>query len=88
MNEFHPELFDLAMSAKAQPLLDAVKKHIAENVDPISEEFHALQKEKDDPWTWHPRQRLVCGSPSPSAERIRMRGPRTATARVRRRAER
>jgi acyl-CoA dehydrogenase len=56
MNEFHPELFDLAMSAKAQPLLDAVKKHIAENVDPISEEFHALQKEKDDPWTWHPRQ--------------------------------
>jgi acyl-CoA dehydrogenase len=56
MNEFHPELFDLAMSVEAQPLLEAVKKHIAENVDPISEEFHALQKEKDDPWTWHPRQ--------------------------------
>ena len=56
MNEFHPELFDLAMSAKAQPLLDAVKKHIAENVDPISEEFYALQKEKEDPWSWHPRQ--------------------------------
>jgi acyl-CoA dehydrogenase len=56
MHEDHPELFDLAMSAKAQPLLDAVKKHIAENVDPISEEFHALQKDKDDPWSWHPRQ--------------------------------
>ena len=56
MNESHPELFDLAMSAKAQPLLDAVKKHIAENVDPISEEFEALHKEKDDPWSWHPRQ--------------------------------
>ena len=56
MTEFHPELFDLSMSAEAQPLLDAVKKHIAENVDPISEEFHRLQEEKDDPWTWHPRQ--------------------------------
>ena len=56
MHEVHPELFNLSMSAEAQPLLDAVKKHIAENVDPISEEFHALQKEKDDPWTWHPRQ--------------------------------
>ena len=56
MHEDHPELFNLSMSAEAQPLLDAVKKHIAENVDPISEEFHALQKDKDDPWTWHPRQ--------------------------------
>ncbi len=51
MHENHPELFNLSMSAEAQPLLDAVKKHIAENVDPISEEFHALQKEKDDPWS-------------------------------------
>ena len=56
MNEFRPELFDLSMSAEALPLLDAVKRHIAENVDPITEEFQALQKEKDDPWTWHPRQ--------------------------------
>ena len=56
MNEFNPELFDLTMSAEAQPLLDAVKKHIAENVDPITEEFHALKEELDDPWTYHPRQ--------------------------------
>lgn len=56
MNEFHPELFDLAMSSEAQPLLEAVKKHIAENVDPITEEFHALNDEKDDRWSWHPRQ--------------------------------
>jgi acyl-CoA dehydrogenase len=56
MNEYHPELFDLSMSAEAQPLLDAVKKHIAENVDPISEEFEELHKEKDDPWSYHPRQ--------------------------------
>lgn len=57
MNEIHPELFDLSMSPEAQPLLDAVKKHIAENVDPITEEFHALKKELDDPWSYHPRQR-------------------------------
>jgi acyl-CoA dehydrogenase len=56
MNEFHPELFDLSMSDKAQPLLAAVKKHIAENVEPITGEFYALNKGKDDPWSWHPRQ--------------------------------
>lgn len=56
MNETNPALFDLAMSAEAQPLLDAVKKHIAENVDPITEEFHALTSELDDPWSYHPRQ--------------------------------
>lgn len=56
MGNFQPELFDLTLSAEAQPLLDAVKKHIVENVDPISEEFEALQKDKDDPWSWHPRQ--------------------------------
>ena len=56
MHDTNPELFNLAMSSEAQPLLDAVKKHIAENVDPISDEFYTLQKEKDDPWVWHPRQ--------------------------------
>jgi acyl-CoA dehydrogenase len=44
------------MSDEAQPLMDAVKKHIAENVDPITEEFFALDKQKTDRWTWHPRQ--------------------------------
>lgn len=56
MKEYHPELFDLSMSAEAQPLLDAVKKHIAENVDPITEEYHALHAKLDDPWSYHPRQ--------------------------------
>ena len=41
MNKIHPEPFDLRMSAEAQPLLDAVKRHITENVEPISEEFFA-----------------------------------------------
>ena len=52
----NPDLFDLTMSEEAQPLLDAVKKHIKENVEPISEEFYALDQEKKDRWSWHPRQ--------------------------------
>ncbi len=50
------DLFNLAMSAQAEPLLDAVKKHIKENVEPITEEFFALDKQKKDRWSWHPRQ--------------------------------
>jgi acyl-CoA dehydrogenase len=52
------ELNDLRMSKEAQPLLDAVKKHIADNVEPISEEFARLGEEqaKTNRWTWHPRQ--------------------------------
>jgi acyl-CoA dehydrogenase len=36
--------------------MDAVKKHIADNVEPIQEEFSALEKEKEDRWSWHPKQ--------------------------------
>ena len=56
MSELAPELFELSMSEKAQPLMDAVKVHIRDNVDPITEEFFALNNEKDDRWSWHPRQ--------------------------------
>ena len=52
----NPDLFELSMSDEAAPLLDAVKKHIREHVEPISEEFYALDKEKEDRWDWHPRQ--------------------------------
>jgi len=50
------DLFELAMSAEAQPLMDAVQRHIAQNVEPIVEEFYALNNEKADRWSWHPRQ--------------------------------
>ncbi|MZR21752.1 acyl-CoA dehydrogenase [Sneathiella chungangensis] len=49
-------MFNLAMSEEARPLLDAVKKHIKVNVAPITEEFYALNEEKEDRWSWHPRQ--------------------------------
>ena len=56
MSEFQSELFNLAMSEKSQPLMSAVKQHIADNVEPITAEFFALDKEKTDRWSWHPKQ--------------------------------
>jgi acyl-CoA dehydrogenase len=56
MPDLDNDLFSLAMSERAQPLMDAVKKHIKDNVEPITEEFHALEKDKEDRWSWHPRQ--------------------------------
>jgi acyl-CoA dehydrogenase len=56
MNDIHPELFDLSISKKAEPLLSAVKKHIAKNVIPWVDEYHELRKNNEDPWSYHPRQ--------------------------------
>ena len=56
MPDLEADLYYLTMSEEAQPLLDAVTKHITDNVDPILEEYQTLQAEKDDPWQWHPRQ--------------------------------
>ena len=44
MPDLESDLFTLAMSEKAQPLMDAVIKHIKDNVDPITEEFYELIK--------------------------------------------
>lgn len=52
----NPDLFNLSMSEEALPLLDAVKKHISENVEPISEEFYALNQEKENRWALNSRQ--------------------------------
>ena len=56
MSELNHELFNLAMSAEAQPLMDAVKRHVAENVEPIREEFDVLHKQRPGHWEWHPLQ--------------------------------
>ena len=56
MSDLNKDLFNLAMSDEALPLIEAVKKHIAENVEPITEEFFALDKQKTDRWSWDPRQ--------------------------------
>ncbi|MEZ5938433.1 MAG: acyl-CoA dehydrogenase family protein [Hyphomonadaceae bacterium] len=50
------ELNDLRMSEKARPLFEAVKRHIAENVAPIAEEFERLGEGRKDRWSWAPGQ--------------------------------
>jgi len=52
----NPELNNLAMSKEAQPLFDAVMKHIEENVAPISEKFFKLGEGRKDNWSWAPGQ--------------------------------
>jgi acyl-CoA dehydrogenase len=52
----NPELNNLAMSKEAQPLFDAVMKHIEENVAPISEKFFTLGEGRKDNWSWAPGQ--------------------------------
>src|SRR5712691_11320320 len=54
--DLDPELNNLAMSKEAQPLFDAVKKHIDENVAPMSDEFFRLGEGRKDPWSWAPGQ--------------------------------
>ncbi len=51
-----PEMNDLRMSEKAQPLLEAVKKHIRENVDPILEEYERLGEGRADRFSYAPGQ--------------------------------
>ncbi len=69
MSDLDRDLFNLAMSEEAQPLMDAVNVHIRDNVAPITEEFFALEKDKEDRWSWHPRQlELLEGAKSKAKE--------------------
>ena len=52
----NPELFNLNMSEESQPLFAAIKKHVAENVAPMLEEYHSYDESKEDIWSYHPRQ--------------------------------
>ncbi|MAJ81000.1 MAG: hypothetical protein CMK30_06720, partial [Porticoccaceae bacterium] len=52
----NPELFNLNMSEESQPLFAAIKKHVAENVAPMLEEYHSYDQNKEDIWSYHPRQ--------------------------------
>jgi acyl-CoA dehydrogenase len=54
--DLEADLNNLAMSEEARSLFDAVKKHIAENVEPITEEFYSLGEGRADRWSWAPGQ--------------------------------
>mgnify|MGYP001459911126 CR=1 FL=1 len=47
-----PELDDLRMSEGARPLLEAVKRHIEDNVAPITEEYFRLGEGRADRWSF------------------------------------
>jgi len=54
--DFTSDLNNLAMSEEAVPLLDAVQKHIVDNVTPITEEFYRLGENRAERWSWAPGQ--------------------------------
>ena len=54
--KFVPEMHNLEMSDKAKPLLEKVVRHIRENVDPITEEYHRLGEGRADRWSHAPGQ--------------------------------
>jgi len=69
MTTINQELFQLAMSEEARPLMDLVKKHCEENIAPIQQEFYDLHNEKEDRWSWHPRQlELLAGAKDKARE--------------------
>jgi acyl-CoA dehydrogenase len=49
-------LNNLEMSDKAKPLLNAVVKHIRENVDPMTEEYFKAGEGRENRWSHTPRQ--------------------------------
>jgi acyl-CoA dehydrogenase len=55
-DDFGGELFNLSISEKARPLLERVKRFIAEEVTPMEEKFFALDADKESPWTFAPGQ--------------------------------
>lgn len=50
------DLNNLSMSQDVRLLFDAVKHHIKDNVDPITEEFFQLGRGRADRWNWAPGQ--------------------------------
>jgi acyl-CoA dehydrogenase len=56
LDDFGGELFNLGIAAEARPLLEAVKAFIAEEIEPVTEEYHRLGVGRADPWSFAPGQ--------------------------------
>ena len=50
------ELYSLSISDQAQVLLEAVRDHVKNNIDPVTDEVYALNKNKSNRWSFHDRQ--------------------------------
>src|SRR5215212_2823628 len=55
-DDFGGELYNLAMSEGARPLLEQVKSFIATEVEPITEEYFRLGTERTERWSFAPGQ--------------------------------
>ena len=51
-DDFGGELYNLGISDKARPLLENVKRFIAEEVEPMSEKYFALGEGRSDRWSF------------------------------------
>jgi len=56
VDDFGGELYNLGISAEARPLLDEVKAFIAEEIEPVTEEYHRLGADREDRWSFAPGQ--------------------------------
>ena len=67
--DFDADVYDLSMSDEAEPLLDAVKKFIADEVEPITEPFIELGQDRENRWSFVPGQlELLEGAKSKAKE--------------------
>jgi acyl-CoA dehydrogenase len=55
-DDFGGELYNLAISDKARPLLEKVKAFITDEIEPMSEKFFALGEGRADRWSFAPGQ--------------------------------
>ena len=55
-DDFGGELYNLGMSEAARPLLAQVRAFVADEVDPITEEFFSLGDGREDRWSYAPGQ--------------------------------
>ena len=51
-----PDMYDLAMSEAARPLFEKVVAFIADEIDPVTEEFYRLGEGRAERWSWEPGQ--------------------------------
>ncbi len=55
-DDFGGEMYNLAMSEGARPLLEQVKSFISNEVEPITQEYFRLAEGREDRWTYAPGQ--------------------------------
>ena len=70
---------DLTMSEGARPVYDQVRTFIADEVEPITLEFHRLGAERSDHWGYHPGQMEILDGLKTKAREV---GPGTSSSRM------